>query len=100
MTFSKVEEYVQTAQGISFDGCHKIYVLMDDQQVKQCIEWGYGEDESSLITDLNPEEMLTVLKNWYESSCDLRFIEAVTTNLENPNAGFKTLIPQGLTKNK
>ena len=95
MTFSKVEEYVQIAQGISFDGCHKIYVLMDDQQVEQSMEWGYGEDGSFLAIDLNPEEMLAILKNWYENSCGLRFIEAVTTNREDPNAGFETLIPQG-----
>jgi hypothetical protein len=39
--------------------------------------------------------MLATLQEWYEDSCGLRFIEAVSTNHENPNAGFETLIGQG-----
>ena len=38
--------------------------------------------------------MFETLKNWYDDSCGLRFIEAVSTNHENPNAGFETLIGQ------
>jgi hypothetical protein len=39
--------------------------------------------------------MLATLQEWYEDSCGLRFIDAVSTNHENPNAGFETLIGQG-----
>jgi hypothetical protein len=90
-----VEQELYEARGISFDGCHKIYVLMDDRQVEQSAEWGYGEDGSFLVTDLTPEEMLAVVKNWYEGSCGLKFIEAVRTNEEDPNEGYNNLIPQG-----
>ena len=38
--------------------------------------------------------MYEQLVEWYEMSCDLKFISAVSTNLEDPNAGFKTLVPQ------
>jgi len=88
---------LDTAKGISFDGCHKIYVLMDDKQVQQSAEWGYGEDGSFLVTDLNADEMLTVVKGWYEGSCGLKFVESVATvkEGEDPNLGFENLIPQG-----
>jgi hypothetical protein len=86
---------LDTAKGISFDGCHKIYVLMDDKQVQQSAEWGYGEDGSFLVTDLNADEMLTVVKGWYEGSCGLKFIQSVTTVEDNPNAGYESLVPQG-----
>jgi hypothetical protein len=39
--------------------------------------------------------MLAQVREWYEGSCSLRFISAVETNEENPNAGFTDLIPQG-----
>ena len=92
MTFSKVEDYVQTAKGIAWDECHKIYVLMDDEQVE--LMRGYGYDPVITSSVANPHSMLELLKCWYEESCELKFIEAVTTNHEDPNAGFETLISQ------
>ena len=91
--FDSVEEKVGEAKAIAWDTCHKIYLLMDDEQVETMR--GYGYDP--LITDKEqtPEEMLITLKDWYASSCGLRFIDAVSTNHENPNAGFETLIGQG-----
>jgi hypothetical protein len=88
----KVGEKVGEAKAIAWDTCHKIYVLMDDKQVE--IMRGYEYDP--LITDKEqtPEEMLITLKDWYASSCGLRFIEAVSTNHENL-ACFETLIGQG-----
>lgn len=98
-TFEQVWEDVRAelddAKGISFDGCHKIYILMDDQQVKQSAEWGYGEDGSFLATDLTAAEMLTVIKGWYEGSCGLKFVQSVATNEDDPNLGFESIIPQG-----
>jgi hypothetical protein len=66
---------------------------MDDEQV----ETMRGYEYDPLITDREqtPEEMLITLKDWYASSCGLRFIQAVSTNHENPNAGFESLIGQG-----
>jgi hypothetical protein len=90
-----VRGVLDEAKGISFDGCHKIYVLMDDKQVQQSAEWGYGEDDSFLITNLNADEMLTVVKGWYEGSCGLKFVQSVATVDGDPNAGFDSVIPQG-----
>jgi hypothetical protein len=88
-----VKERVSEAKAIAFDTCHKIYLLMDNEQVELMRTYGYDP----LITkeDATPEEMLATLQEWYEDSCGLRFIDAVSTNHENPNAGFETLIGQG-----
>ena len=91
--WDKVEEYLYDAKGIAFDTCHKIYVLMDDEQMAQMKEYGYDPLISS--DDLSRDEMLSTLMEWYENSCMLRFINAVHTNHEDPNAGFIDLIPQG-----
>ncbi len=88
-----VEHYLYDAKGIAFDGCHKIYVLMDDEQMALMKEYGYDPLISS--GDLTHDEMLSTIMEWYENSCMLRFVDAVHTNNEDPNAGFVALIPQG-----
>ena len=90
---TSVKEKIKDAKAIAFDTCHKIYLLMDNEQVELMREYGYD----TLITaeQNTPDEMLAILQNWYEESCGLRFIDAVSTNHENPNAGFETLIGQG-----
>ena len=88
-----VKERVSEAKAIAFDTCHKIYLLMDNEQVE--LMRGYGYDLLVVTEEATPEEMLVTLQEWYEDSCGLRFIEAVSTNHENPNAGFETLIGQG-----
>lgn len=90
---TSVKEKVKDAKAIAFDTCHKIYLLMDNEQVELMRTYGYDP----LITseEATPEEMLATLQEWYEDSCGLRFIDAVSTNHEDPNAGFETLIGQG-----
>ena len=84
---------LQTAKGIAWDTCHKIYVLMDDEQMRVMKTYEY----SPLLTAdaMTPDEMLTTVQSWYEQSCFLRFIDAVHTVDDNPNEGFTTLIGQG-----
>ena len=91
--WDKVESALGGAKGIAFDTCHKIYVLMDDEQMAQMKEYGY--DPLISAEDSTPDEMLSTLMEWFENSCGLRFIHAVSTNHEDPNAGFVDLIPQG-----
>ena len=88
-----VKERVSEAKAIAFDTCHKIYLLMDNEQVD--LMRGYGYDPLITKEDATPDVMLATLQEWYEDSCGLRFIDAVSTNHENPNAGFETLIGQG-----
>ena len=90
-----VEVAVQFAQGIAFDTCHKIYVLMDDKQVELMREYQY--DEIRTRSEMKPAEMFDTLKKWYAESCALKFIQGVHSVGENEdeNDGFTTLIPQG-----
>lgn len=89
----ETELAVDNAKGIAFDTCHKIYVLMDTEQVEQMREYEYDLIHTS--EEMTPSQMLDTLKEWFEKSCPLRFIEAVETNHDDPNAGFTTLIEQG-----
>jgi hypothetical protein len=93
-----VEAELSDAKGIAFDGCHKIYVLMDDAQMTEMTGYGYGSDEGSFLvhsTGVTRSELLATVKKWYEDSCALRFVQAVTTVEGDPNKGFESLIPQG-----
>jgi len=83
---------LEQAKGIAWDTCHKIYVLMDDEQVALMREYEYDP----LITsdEMSDGEMLDKIIEWYDQSCGLRFVSAVTTNLTDPNDGFVNLIPQ------
>lgn len=88
-----VMEKVNDAKAIAFDTCHKIYILMDDEQVEKMR--GYGYDPLITSDEATPEEMLAYLEEWYLDSCSLRFIDAVSTNYADPNAGFERVIEQG-----
>lgn len=99
MTWAQVEAALPEAKSIAFDGCHKIYVLMDDEQTAQMEEWGYGKDDdgSFLVkrTEIEDNEtLLNTLRDWWSESCMLRFISAVRTVKGDPNKGFTDLISQ------
>lgn len=96
-----VEAELSDAKGIAFDGCHKIYVLMDDAQMAEMTGYGYGSGDGSFLihsTGVTRSELLATIKKWYEDSCALKFVQAVTTVEGNPNEGFESLIPQGYDK--
>ena len=98
--FYEVSVAIPEAKAIAWDTCHKIYVLMDDQQVEKMRGYGYGDenDPDSLITkdQMTSQQMLDTVKKWYEDSCSLRFVSAVETVEEgkDPNEGFTSLIEQ------
>jgi hypothetical protein len=93
VSFDKVETALETAKGIAFDTCHKIYVLMDEDQVELMRKYEYDEIRS--IVDISKESMLELLKDWYASSCSLRFIQAVrTTSPDDEDSGYDDLIGQ------
>jgi hypothetical protein len=91
--FDLVEERVSEAKAIAWDTCHKIYLLMDDEQVE--LMRGYGYDALITNEEADPDLMLEMLKHWFGIACGLRFIEAVSTHPTDPNKGFETLIGQG-----
>jgi len=87
-----VYERVSEAEGIAWDGCHKIYLLMDTEQVN--LMRGYGYDPIITNEEMNPDDMFGLVQEWYENSCSQRFIQAVSTNNTDPNLGFESLISQ------
>jgi hypothetical protein len=88
----QIEAALTHAKAIAWDECHKIYVLMDDEQVAEMR--GYGYDPLITKAEQNAEQMLETLTRWYAESCPFRFINSVSTDHDNPNAGFHGLIPQ------
>lgn len=96
-----VAEAVSSAEGIAFDGCHKIYVLMDSNQVHLTAGYGYGVEDDTLYTkqQMSETELLDTLKRWYKKAqnCGLQFIDKVSTMPEgvDANEGFESLIYQG-----
>jgi hypothetical protein len=87
-----IRNRISEAEAIAWDNCHKIYILMDTEQVD--LMRGYGYDPLITTDQMSTDEMFGLVQEWYEDSCDLRFIEAVSTNHINPNAGFETLVSQ------
>lgn len=88
----KLDSFTENAKAIAWDTCHKIYVLMDDEQVQLMREYRY--DELFTSDEMTAEEMSKQVVEWYEESCSLRFINAVSTNVENPNDGFVNIVSQ------
>jgi hypothetical protein len=98
--WTDVEIVLPHAKAIAFDGCHKIYVLMDNEQVAKMTTYGYGDDDGSYLLTadkMSKAEMLDTLERWYDDSCSLRFIHGVSTVAEgtDPNEGYSDLIAQG-----
>ena len=87
-----VAERLESAKAIAWDTCHKIYLLMDDEQVGTMR--GYEYDPLITRDQMSTEGMTAQVREWYDESCGYRFINAVSTNKEDSNKGFETLIPQ------
>ena len=87
-----IKDRLENAKGIGWDGCHKIYILMDDDQMIKMQNYGYDPLISS--DQITPDQMFNFIQRWWDQSCGLRFISAVSTNEVNPNLGFEDLISQ------
>jgi hypothetical protein len=90
--WGRVRDELADAKGIAWDGCHKIYVLMDDNQMADMAMMGY--DPLIPVPEDSASEALDILCDWYEASCGLRFIQSIRTVTGNPNEGFTNLIGQ------
>ena len=98
--FFDVEIYLPAAKAIAWDTCHKIYVLLDDEQVVKMREYEY--DPIITKNEMNADQMLETIKRWYADSCNLRFVQAVATVPKgtDPNEGFTVLIEQFAEENE
>ena len=88
-----VEKALKEALLISWDSCHKIYLSMD-AEVASRFEKNYAGENGEESFRGTPEEMFEKILEWWDSSCSLRFIDAVHTDNEDPNRGYTALIPQ------
>jgi len=87
-----LREMLASAKGIAWDPCHKIYVLMTDEQVEKMREYEYDP----IHTDLDPQEMYATVMDWWDNSCSLRFIQGVGNAIGGGNeADFYSIVPQG-----
>jgi hypothetical protein len=73
----ELHEVLSDAKGIAWDNCHKIYIMMDDQEVSQMRDYEY--DPLLTSADTTPEQMLAEVLRWYNDSCSLRFIDVTST---------------------
>ncbi len=85
--FEKVWEVIHDTHLIAWDGCHKIYLATDEKQAEWFVTAPYPH-----IVKGSTEEMMDTLGKWWEDSCGLRFINAVSGGMDDPK--FVTLIAQ------
>lgn len=70
-------DYLESAKGIAWDTCHKIYILMDDKQMEQMRTYEY--DPLISADSMSVADMFKTVVQWYQESCGLKFIQAVTS---------------------
>ena len=90
---NKVQEATDHAALVAFDGCHKIYIALDQKEAR----W-YLDNEWK--TFIGPADAMTdQVCQWYEDSCSLRFIDATSTSQNSTEtehySDFLRVIPQG-----
>lgn len=69
----RVLDALPEARLIAFDGCHKIYLALDEKEVQR-----FTQDDSAYETyTASPKDMYLRLRRWYNDSCDLRFISGI-----------------------
>jgi hypothetical protein len=78
----RVKEHTERAASMHFDGCHKIYLAMDEGQTREYQDLGYEIVAPSFDQ----------LDQWYDQSCALRFVTATTSTCDGTE--FESLIPQ------
>lgn len=86
-----LEGVINECHSIAWDTCHKIYILMDKEQSDKIDEYEY--EAHIYAKDSNPYDLLEEVREWYASSCSLKFIEVVHTN-EEGEAEFYPLVAQ------
>ena len=81
-----VEEAVSNGVLVAWDGCHKMYVAMDERSAR----WFRSEYRDTTST---PEDMVKTLHDWWDESCELRFIQSVS-EFGTMYEEYDDLIPQ------
>jgi hypothetical protein len=86
-----LHEKINNCKAIAFDTCHKIYILMDKQELEKMKGYGY---EAVIEAEYStPSIMYSSVLNWYKNSCGLEFINATST-LDSGETDFYTIAGQ------
>ena len=80
----KIDAALEDAISITFDGCHKIYIALDTESHDGFVRYDYD-----MIPVEDKTDAMDLLLQWWNVSCDLRFISAVAND-----DTFHRLIPQ------
>lgn len=83
-----VLDHIDDAYLIAWDGCHKIYLALDQTEA----DW-FAENYEQIVRADSDVMMATIVK-WWEDSCFLRFVSGVRHNADNPNEGFVQIVEQ------
>jgi len=67
-----IEKHLSNAVSISWEGCHKIYIELDQASHDRQVKYGY---EPVMVED--KQDALNELYEWFDRSCGLRFIHAI-----------------------
>lgn len=78
-------DYAGDALLAAWDGCHKIYLAMDEEAAE------YFRGDYDHVVE---EDLAEIVKNWYDDSCMLRFVEAIWGSPEGC-CRFESVIGQG-----
>jgi hypothetical protein len=85
---SEVQPHIDDALLVAWDGCHKIYLALDETEAK------FFRDEYPHVVEGDHNEKLAAVSRWWDESCGLRFVSGVRHNAVDPNAGFTDIVPQ------
>lgn len=85
--FDKVHEAIGDAVLVAWDGCHKMYVALDE------VEAQWFRESYPHVVEGDADVLLATLGKWWDASCGLRFINGVSRDPEM-DSRFSTLIGQ------
>lgn len=87
-----VRPFVKQAHSIAWDGCHKIYLLLDERQTDLMVTYGY----THLIRTEGRKrgEILDQIMQWYKESCPLKLVDAVRSSASHSDDEFICVVPQ------
>lgn len=93
--FVEIESIVDDIVALAYDGCHKIYLALDQQEAESLRLLGYADDghtsEFLWAGQMDIVSILDTVQHWYYKSCGLVFISTVK------GGNFKDIIPQIFT---
>lgn len=86
--WTEIEAVLPNVDSIAWDGCHKIYLLMNKEQTY------YMQDYPMLVRaeHASVEGLMLTIQGWYDDSCPLVFIQGCDGSIDETE--FVSYIPQ------